>query len=230
MRTASEPRGPPSRQYPNARDRDGGRPRLYGETTRSRRQMSEGGFAPVNEDGYADDVYDMYTSPRSNGRGARNQPRYTDEEDYMSDVFEDDPIGDGEFEMMAAPASRTRSTGPRGTSRSRPMIRKFRVKVHAQDDTRYIMVGASIDFGDFEGRIREKFGFRARLRIRMRDEGDMITMADQDDLDMLLSVARDAAKKEQLDMGKMEVGNSLYPLGMKDKKLTHLLQIWVEEK
>lgn len=176
--------------------------------------MSDSGFALVSEEAYADDVYDMYTSPRSNGtgRGVRQQPRYTDEEEeYASDAYEDDPIEDGEFEMMVAPTSRTRSR--RGISRSRE-IRKFRVKVHAQDDTRYIMIGADIDFGEFEGRIREKFGFRGRLRIRMRDEGDMITMADQDDLDLLLSLARDAARKEQHDMGKMEVGVplSVYPV------------------
>lgn len=203
-RAASETRGPPTRQYSNARARDVGRLRQYREPG-SRRGMSDSGFAIVSEDAYADDVYDMYTSPRSNGtgRGVRNQPRYIDEEkEYVSDAYEDDPVEDGEFEMMVAPTSRAQSR--RAMSRSRE-IRKFRVKVHAQDDTRYIMIGADIEFGEFEGRIREKFGFRGRLRIRMRDEGDMITMADQDDLDLLLSLARDAARREQNDMGKMEV-------------------------
>ncbi|KAL1967054.1 hypothetical protein VTN77DRAFT_3578 [Rasamsonia byssochlamydoides] len=197
-RTASEPRGPPTRQY-STRAREGAKPRPYRENTGSRRD---------NENGYADDVYDMYSSPRSNGTsrgGGGRQARYIDEEEeYVSDYYEDDPVEEGEFEMMAAPVSRTRSTR-QAPSRSSRGIRKFRVKVHAQDDTRYIMIGPDIDFGDFEGRIREKFGFRSRLRIRMRDEGDMITMADQDDLDLLLSSAREAARREGHEMGKMEI-------------------------
>lgn len=39
----------------------------------------------------------------------------------------------------------------------------------------------------------------------MQDDGDMITMGDQDDLEMLLSSVRSGAKKERNEMGKMEV-------------------------
>ncbi|KAJ9299899.1 hypothetical protein DTO271G3_2783 [Paecilomyces variotii] len=196
-RTASESRRP--RQYADSR-RDVGRQPAYRETMGSR----------YPEDGYADDVYDMYTSPRSTGNSSRRgqsrrqQPRYIDEdEEYASDGYEDDTFDDGEFEMMPAPQPRP-SQRRRANSR-RPDVRKFRVKVHAEGDIRYIMIPGSIDYGEFEGRIREKFGFRSRLRIKMKDEGDMITMADQDDLDLLISNAKDMARREGNDMGKMEI-------------------------
>jgi hypothetical protein len=67
------------------------------------------------------------------------------------------------------------------------------------------MIEANIGYGEFEGRIREKFGFRGLLRIRMRDDNDMITMGDQEDLELLLSAARDEARRENQDMGKIEV-------------------------
>ena len=62
-----------------------------------------------------------------------------------------------------------------------------------------------MEYSEFEAKIREKFGFRSLLRIRMQDEGDMITMVDQEDLDLLLSSATEAARKEGSEMGKMEV-------------------------
>ena len=67
------------------------------------------------------------------------------------------------------------------------------------------MIGAVIDFGDLESKIREKFGIKDQLKIKMLDDGDYITVADQDDLEMLLGSVRELAKKERSEMGKMEV-------------------------
>lgn len=227
-RTASEPRGPPSRQYSQgARARDG-RPRLYRETTGSRRNMNgDGGFDFVPEEGYAGEVFDMYTSPRMNGNGYASrsrqqqpQPRYIDEEPEYISEYEDEIAEEAEFEMMGAepvapPPLQSRSSGRRAPSRRRntaPEVRKFRVKVHALEDTRYIMIESNIDFGEFEGKIREKFRFKGLLRIRMRDETDMITMGDQEDLDLLISTAKDEARRENQEMGKIEVWFSLSQL------------------
>jgi len=59
------------------------------------------------------------------------------------------------------------------------------------------------------GRVREKFGMRKRFKIKVRDDetegGDMITMADQDDLDMAVMSVKMNARKEKLDMGKMSI-------------------------
>lgn len=230
-RTASEPRGPPSRQYSNSSRARDGRPRLYRETTGNRR--GDGGFEFVPEEEYNDEVFDMYISPRTNTNGfapktrqqQQQQPRYIEEEPEYSSEYEDEFPEDPEFEMVneqppprkqrtrySNPQSQSSGQGRRAPSRRRtmPEIRKFRVKVHALEDTRYIMIEANIGYGEFEGRIREKFGFRGLLRIRMRDDNDMITMGDQEDLDMLLSAARDEARRENQDMGKIEVFPSLH--------------------
>lgn len=88
-----------------------------------------------------------------------------------------------------------------------PEIHKFRIKAHTLEDTRYIMLlSPNITFDVFEDKIRSKFGFReSRLRITMRDDGDVITMGDQEDLELLMASARDVARREGGDMGKMEV-------------------------
>ena len=63
------------------------------------------------------------------------------------------------------------------------------------------------DFGEFESKLREKFGVKGVLKVKMRDvdDGDMITMGDQDDLEMLLGSVRGVARREGVGMGKCEV-------------------------
>ena len=91
-------------------------------------------------------------------------------------------------------------------------MRKIRVKVHAED-VRYIMIGSAVEFPDLVDKIREKFGLRKRFKIKVRDDdmpnGDMITMGDQDDLDMAIMSVKATARRERLDMGKMEVSNPI---------------------
>lgn len=71
------------------------------------------------------------------------------------------------------------------------------------------MIGPAIEFADLVDRVREKFGMRKRFKIKIRDDdgdaGDMITMADQDDLDMAIMAVKANARREKLDMGKMSV-------------------------
>ncbi|KAJ5368452.1 uncharacterized protein N7496_008212 [Penicillium cataractarum] len=157
------------------------------------------------------------------GRGRHQPPAFIDEEDeYGSDVCDGEPIKDGSFELLSAapgahgpgssPAQslqqrRTRSPtrfSRRANSR-RPEVRRFRTKVHAPDDIRYIMIGPTVEFAEFEGKIREKFGFQCPLKMKVQDDGDMITMVDQEDLDLLLASAREVARREGSEMGKMEV-------------------------
>ncbi|MCJ1464176.1 hypothetical protein MMC07_002789 [Pseudocyphellaria aurata] len=106
------------------------------------------------------------------------------------------------------PSSRHRSRS-RGTSRSRrPLeleLKSIRVKVHSGDDTRYIMVAPQVAFEDFVDRVREKFGIRTRFKLKVRDEGDLITMGDRDDWDMAVQSVRKEAGKEGEEMGKMEI-------------------------
>lgn len=170
-----------------------------------RRGASDTGLPTVQGPDYSDDVSTYCYSNRI-PNGVRKPPlrqkeRYIDEEEeYGSPSCEGDPFHDADFEIIRS----SRPTSPWGSSR-RPDVRKFRVKVHASEDTRYIIVGPTIEFEEFEARIREKFGFRLRLRIRMQDDGDMITMVDQEDLDLLMGSARENARRERSAMGKMEV-------------------------
>lgn len=169
------------------------------------------------EDAYPDELYDMYQGggPRgsrgSQGRGQgrpRQQPRYVEEEEDGSD-YDDGSFDEGDFEMVSnnRRAPSTMSGSSRAASR-RPEVRKIRVKVHA-DDVRYIMVGAAVEFPDFVDRIRDKFGLRRRFKIKVKDEdmpdGDMITMGDQDDLDMVIMSTKSLARKQRQEIGKMEV-------------------------
>lgn len=204
MRTASEPRVPQARRGPPQN-----RPTLYRETT----------------DESMTDLYDMYQTPApkgpsrrgtSNNMAGKRQPAaYIDEEEeYMSDAYDNDDFmqDDGvDFEMVGGAGDRPgiQARRPSGNQRSGTRrladVKKIRVKVHSNSETRYIMIGPAVEYGDFEGKVREKFGLRRRLRVQMQDDGDMITMGDQDDLDMLIESAKSTARNEKQDMGKMEV-------------------------
>lgn len=168
-------------------------------------------------------------SGRSGSRppGFNGEPRFSNgSDDTMTGIYEDDGYAKVDapyFDRVGgAPNSHERRpTLPmRSSSRRKPVIGSVRVKVHAHEDTRYMMFGSVIDYGDFEGKIREKFRIKSKLKIRMQDEGDMITMGDQDDLDMLLSVAKETARRECSEMAKMEV--RFCPLSHKPTKLTNV--------
>lgn len=195
-RAASEPRAPSAR-------RGNSRPP-------NQRRTSE-----EEEDDYPGELYDMYSgtrASRSSKANGRRQQYIDEEEEYASD-YDDGSFDEGEFEMVSSrqpPGQRSRaasSVGGRGQSR-RSDIRKIRVKVHAED-VRYIMIGSAVEFPDLVDKIRDKFGLRKRFKIRVRDDdmpnGDMITMGDQDDLDMAIMSVKSTARRERLDMGKMEV-------------------------
>lgn len=190
-RAASEARSPPQRSYSRA------------EPPRNRRSRNE------DDGGYPDDVYDMYSGASNSGVGRRsqgsrrNQPRYIEEEEEGSEY---DSFDEGDFEMVSnrRPGGASTSGSVRGGSR-RPEIRKVRVKVHAED-VRYIMVGAAIEFADLEEKVREKFGVKRRFKIKVRDEdapqSDMITMGDQDDLEMVMMSVKSVARKNGRISGK----------------------------
>ena len=114
---------------------------------------------------------------------------------------------------MSRPRDMSRS---RGTSRSRVRssaaaaaatvdVKTIRVKLHAGDDSRYLMVSVNVVFEEFLERVREKLGLRGRFKVRIRDEGDLITMGDRDDWDLAVRTARKEARGKEEEMGKLEV-------------------------
>lgn len=87
------------------------------------------------------------------------------------------------------------------------VIRKIRVKVFASD-TRYVMIQPDASYDTFVEQIRKKFGYASKesFKLKVKDEeGDMVTMGDEDDLEMLVTITKEQASKEGAEMGKMEV-------------------------
>ncbi|KAF2262641.1 hypothetical protein CC78DRAFT_313754 [Lojkania enalia] len=206
QRSASE-RPRPSRQE-SLRSRDAGGRR---ERDMPRRRMSD------EEEDYADDVYDMYQpsnrpSYARSRQGKSSRQMYIEEED--EDDYDQSDLDDGEFEMVSRAKSRRRSPARSNTSRrsdrTRNEVMKIRVKVHA-GDTRYVFIDQNKTMREFVQQIRDKFAIRQNFKIEIRDDDDMITMADQDDLDMAIQTAKNMAKKENTEMGKMEVWLDLNP-------------------
>lgn len=163
---------------------------------------------------YPEEVYDMYQTgaQRQGGRTQQTRPRQQGryiEEEEASD-YDDGSFDEGDFEMLPGRrnAASMMSGSSRGASR-RPDVRKIRVKVHADSDVRYLLVGAAVEFPDLADRVRDKFGLKRRFKIKVKDEdvpdGDMITMGDQDDLDMAVMTAKSVARKTRQEIGKMEV-------------------------
>jgi hypothetical protein len=149
-------------------------------------------------------MYQGSGSRNSRAQKGRGPARYVEEEEEGSE-YEDASFDEGDFEMVSGrKGSVSGGGGSRRTSKRGPT--KVRVKVHA-GDVRYIMVGVAVEFPDLVSSIQQKFGLRRRFKIKVKDEdeGDMITMGDQDDLDMIMSTVTDNAKRQRNDTGKLEV-------------------------
>ena len=86
-----------------------------------------------------------------------------------------------------------------------PDLRKIRLKVHGED-TRYVMTTPTTPYAELADQIRAKFSLKGAFKLKIRDEeGDSITMGDQDDWEMAVGMCRVAAARERGEMGKMEV-------------------------
>jgi hypothetical protein len=201
QRSASE-RPPPSRSE-SQRDR-GQRDQRDQRDYRPRRRGSD--------DDIIDDYYDNGDAypPARGSRGAYSRSKQSRRPAYIEEEEEDDYDGsdldDAEFEMMSRTKSRRRSPArsTRSGGSNRGVGSKIRVKVHS-GDTRYVFITQDQLITEFWQSIREKFGVRNKFKVEFKDDGDMITMADQDDLDMAIQTAKTIARKEGSDMGKMEV-------------------------
>ncbi|KAK8169466.1 hypothetical protein IWX90DRAFT_179336 [Phyllosticta citrichinensis] len=166
-------------------------------------------------DPYADDLYDMYdrsynsmnyTSSSTRSRNRPQKPMYIEEEE--ENPYSPDSVYDVDFEMVPTRGNVSRPSNampPASMSRrSVPTIKTIRVKVHA-DDTRYVFIDPNVRFDTFSAQIRDKFALRQNFKIKIRDDNDMITMSDQEDLQMAISSCSAEAKRERKEMGKMEV-------------------------
>ena len=126
------------------------------------------------------------------------------------------------FEIVS-PGRRLLQAPRAESSRSRGAVvdmTKIRVKVHGERDTRYVMISPTTTFDELVELVRKKFGLlcgdggemgrsTGEFKVKIRDEeGDMVTLGDQEDLDMAVQACREgiaAIGNEEVHMGKMEV-------------------------
>ena len=104
--------------------------------------------------------------------------------------------------------SRSAQAVPTATSPAPAVTRTIRLKVHHNDDTRYIIAQVSITFAELVISIAKKFKLHssADLLVKTRDEdGDLITIADQEDLEAACVVCAERAAKEASEYLRLEV-------------------------
>ena len=222
VRTASEPRGPAHKYSSRSiSEHPRNRGRLFMETTPVK---DNGDEADVDE--YPDQLYDMYSPLKDarrrdrsadGSRRAHSRPRQRSHSRHrrpepIDENSEDNSTSSGlsEYEILHNAGGQLSRPRHRSTSRNasrRPTsIRNVRVKVHLNDDTRYIMISPVVAFEDFVEKVKEKFGLRqTRFKLKVKDEGDLITMGDRDDWEMAVQGVRKEAKGEGNELGKMEV-------------------------
>ncbi|KAF3907356.1 hypothetical protein AA313_de0205429 [Arthrobotrys entomopaga] len=174
------------------------------------------------EEEYYDDVYDYYGSEYS-GKGVNSrrpsesssrrdqgsrrqpppQPQYDD--DYQSEGDEDFD-DDEQFDLVSARGSKRGGGGSVSSSRRGPDVKKIKVKVHHGEETRLTVITPDIGFNEFSNKLKEKLGMRRACKFKVLDEdGEQILVADQEDLDLQLSMCKKAARRAKSEMGKMEI-------------------------
>jgi len=85
-------------------------------------------------------------------------------------------------------------------------MKSIRLKIHFKEDTRFLVIPAEYSFVDLSETIVRKLATKGTLKLKTRDEeGDMITIADQEDLEVAALGCRESALKGGREMGKLEV-------------------------
>jgi hypothetical protein len=112
------------------------------------------------------------------------------------------------YEIVSPDRHASRPRHQRSQSRRPPVatMRRIRIKVHAPEDTRYLMASTAPIYTELLEQVKTKFSIKSDVRLRIKDEdGDMVTVGDQDDLDLALMVCKDSAESQRAEMGKMEI-------------------------
>lgn len=177
-----------------------------------RRKQDRASFRDVPEvhvqedpvEAHGQQVNQRRPSQHQRARSSAHQSQYLpiEEEDEGQDELTD--LSDDQFAFEMIPP-RPLHQRHRSQSRRAPDLRKIRIKVHAED-MRYVMTSPTAQFEELSEQIRAKFGLKGAFKLKTKDEeGDMVTMGDQDDLDMAIATCKATAAKERADMGKMEL-------------------------
>ncbi|CCG81403.1 putative PB1 domain protein [Taphrina deformans PYCC 5710] len=92
-----------------------------------------------------------------------------------------------------------------------PVIReseamRIRVKVCGLEDTRQIMIDSKIEFETFRARLIKKFAWSVLPKLKSKDEdGELILLQDQEDLDECCKAAVLTAQRQSRDIAKVEI-------------------------
>ncbi|KAF2210257.1 hypothetical protein CERZMDRAFT_45761 [Cercospora zeae-maydis SCOH1-5] len=195
---AFEQQKSPEKQRPAPRRAESERPPMR----RDPRDVPE---VRIEEDpiaAYSEQVMQQQASSHQRTRSSvqRNQPvaiAEVEEDDQYSQV--ESPLA---FEIIPPRSMHQRH---KSQSHRAPELRKIRIKVHAED-MRYVMTTPTVTFIELSDQIQKKFGMQSTFKLKIKDEeGDLVTMADDDDLEMAMGTCRAAAAKDKVDMGKMEL-------------------------
>ena len=205
----SAPRRAESERPPIRREYSGSSARSGESRRRDREQRSS--YRDVPEVRVKEDPIEAYSEQAMQQQQASSHQRTRSsvqrgQPNPIVEVEEDDEVSPTDsplaFEIVAPRPAHHRQ---KSQSRRAPEIRKIRIKVHAED-MRYVMTTPTVTFEELSDQIQKKFGFQTAFKLKIKDEdGDFVTMADSDDLDMAVSICKAAAAKERADMGKMEV-------------------------
>lgn len=152
-------------------------------------------------------AYNQALSPAQSVQQASRSSAHALRQQAMSIAEEDEEdVIDGTEEPLAFEIIPSRSqTRHRSQSRRAPDVRKLRVKVHGED-MRYVMTTPAVQIDELVDLVRVKFSLTTTFKLKIKDEeGDMVTMSDQDDLDMAIATSKTAAVQERADMCKMEL-------------------------
>jgi hypothetical protein len=187
-----------------------GAERRKGEERKMNRSMSTRQAESSRRRDYGDDIYDLYgdyydekpvtrslstrrplartltrTRTSSSSRG-----RSRDVDDDYSNRYSDGE--DEEFEMITP---------------KRSEISKIKVKVTMNDTARIVMIPVDIEIEEFIDRVAAKFNVPARkLKCKFLDEdGQELDLCDQDEMEMLIELAKEEAKLNRHEFGRAEV-------------------------
>ena len=222
------------------------RDREYDRERARYRPSRERLFGAVEQDEGAEEAGQRLVRERERSRNGRSDGRRLDERRREADIAEeeeDEVIDDGPG-VRASGSSLTSSTYP---TSSTPGLKSLRVKVHYPAETRYIIMPANLGFKEFQGQIVKKFGEgleERKLKIKTKDEeGDVITVGDEEDLEPCLAGVGRSARAEGSEVGRLEVSFFFGPLACASDKegteaaigllrqenvLTMTLQVWVQ--
>lgn len=73
----------------------------------------------------------------------------------------------------------------------RPGPDTVRFKLRTETETRYLLVNTNVRMQEFLQKIKMKLGLIGQFKLHVRDEGDMVTIGDQEDLNILLALAKE---------------------------------------